>query len=137
MRFFPDHPLHRSFPNDRGYMTFGWGRRVCSGQGLAEQGTFLSVARFLWGFNIQKALHPATGKEIDVDINAYTNGLNMRPEPFDCRFEVRSQEIRETIEREGKQALQELEVYEGETEYRMSTFYQQEMWKERQMDEKD
>ena len=124
-RFFPDHPLNRPFPNDKGYMTFGWGRRVCSGQGLAEQGTFLSVARFLWGFNIQKALD-VQGGEIPVDINAYTNGLNMRPEPFGCRWTPRSQEIKETIEREGKVALQELSQYEGTTEYRMSTFYTKE-----------
>jgi hypothetical protein len=52
-------------------MTFGWGRRVCSGQGLAEQGTFLTVARILWGFNIQKALD-RNGKEVPVDIFAYT-----------------------------------------------------------------
>ena len=58
-----------------------------------------------------------------VDINAYTNGLNMRPEPFDCRWTPRSNEIKETIEKEGKMALQELSQYEGTTEYRMSTFY--------------
>jgi hypothetical protein len=53
-------------------MTFGWGRRVCSGQGLAEQGTFITIARLLWGFNIQKALGP-DGKEIPVDIFDYTS----------------------------------------------------------------
>lgn len=70
-RFFEGNPLHRPFPNDKGYMTFGWGRRVCSGQGLAEQGTFLTVARLLWAFNIQKALDQA-GNEIPVDIFDYT-----------------------------------------------------------------
>jgi cytochrome P450 len=52
-------------------MTFGWGRRVCAGQALAEQGTFISVARLLWAFNIQKAIDEA-GKEIPVDIFSYT-----------------------------------------------------------------
>lgn len=116
-------------------MTFGWGRRVCSGQGLAEQGTFLSVARSLWGFKIEKALD-TNGSEIPVDINAYTNGLNMRPELFDCRWTPRSEEIRKTIVREGRQALEELSQYEGETEYRMSTFYQQGLWQEKQNAEK-
>ncbi|KAK4943924.1 hypothetical protein LTR10_016640 [Elasticomyces elasticus] len=123
-RYFEDHPLHRPFPNEKGYMTFGWGRRVCSGQGLAEQGTFLSVARILWGFNIQKALDK-NGNEIPVDIFKYTNGLNMRPEPFECRITPRSSEIKETIEREGRQALEELSQYDGESKYRMSTFYLQ------------
>ncbi|KAK5046344.1 hypothetical protein LTR84_008488 [Exophiala bonariae] len=121
-RFFEGNPLHRPFPNDKGYMTFGWGRRVCSGQGLAEQGTFLTVARLLWAFNIQKALDQ-TGNEIPVDIFDYTNGLNMRPQPFECRFTPRSSEIKETIEREGRQALEELSQFEGESQYRLSTFY--------------
>jgi len=53
-------------------MTFGWGRRICSGQGLAEQGTFLTVARLLWAFKIEKAIDKTTGTEIPVDIFAYT-----------------------------------------------------------------
>ena len=52
-------------------MTFGWGRRVCAGQGLAEQGTLITVARLLWAFRIEKALDDA-GVEIPVDIFAYT-----------------------------------------------------------------
>lgn len=79
-RFSPNRYLkgdseNRPFPNERGYMTFGWGRRVCSGQGLAEQGTFITIARLLWAFNIQKALWP-DGKEIPVDIFDYTQVLS-------------------------------------------------------------
>ncbi|KAK3075832.1 hypothetical protein LTR53_000534 [Teratosphaeriaceae sp. CCFEE 6253] len=70
-RYLKDHLDYRPFPNEKGYMTFGWGRRVCSGQGLAEQGTFITVARLLWAFNIQKALNEK-GEEIPVDIFAYT-----------------------------------------------------------------
>ncbi|KZO99710.1 putative cytochrome P450 [Calocera viscosa TUFC12733] len=122
-RYLPGDRDARPFPNEKGYMTFGWGRRVCSGQGLAEQGTWITVARLLWGFNIRKALD-ARGKEVPVDIFDYTNGLNMRPRPFKCRIEPRSAAHRQTIEREGLQALEDLAVYEGETRYRMSTFYQ-------------
>ncbi|KAL4937875.1 hypothetical protein BDV06DRAFT_232277 [Aspergillus oleicola] len=123
-RFLPSHPDARPFPGERGYMTFGWGRRVCSGQGLAEQGTLITIARLLWGFRIEKALDER-GNEIPVDIFDYTNGLNMRPNPFECRITPRSEEIRKTIEREGLQALSDLAKYEGETKYRMSTYYQQ------------
>lgn len=75
-RFNPDRwikgsPDSRPFPGEKGYMTFGWGRRVCSGQGLAEQGTFITVARLLWGFNIEKALDEQ-GDEVDVDIFDFT-----------------------------------------------------------------
>lgn len=75
-RFNPDRWIKgslesRPFPCEKGYMTFGWGRRVCSGQGLAEQGTFITVARLLWGFNIEKALDEQ-GNEVDVDIFDFT-----------------------------------------------------------------
>ncbi|KAF2834780.1 putative cytochrome P450 [Patellaria atrata CBS 101060] len=121
-RFLEGSKDHRPFPAEKGYMTFGWGRRVCSGQALAEQGTYITIARILWGFNIRKA-RDKQGTEIPVDIFKYTNGLNMRPEPFKCQFVPRSEEIRETIEREGRAALDELQIYEGTTEYKMSDFY--------------
>jgi hypothetical protein len=47
----------------------------------------------------------------------------MRPQPFVCSITPRTQEIRNTIEREGREALSDLEQYRGETKYRMSTFY--------------
>ncbi|KAK3349143.1 cytochrome P450 [Lasiosphaeria hispida] len=130
-RFYPDrylegNELHRPFPGDKGYMTFGWGRRVCSGQALAEQGTWITVARLVWGFNIRKATDPQTGKEIGVDIFAYTNGLNMRPLPFKCEITPRSEEIRNSIVKEGEQALDDLKIHDGESKYRMSTYYQEE-----------
>lgn len=124
-RFLKHDPASRPFPNDRGYMTFGWGRRVCVGQALAEQGTWISVARMLWGFRFAHALDPHTRREVPVDIFDYTDGLNMRPNPFRARIEVRCDQIRDTIEREGNQALRDLAVYNGTTKYRMSTYYQQ------------
>jgi Cytochrome P450 len=44
------------YPNERGYNTFGWGRRQCPGQPLAEQGLFLSLTRLIWAFEIRPAL---------------------------------------------------------------------------------
>ncbi|ORY79768.1 putative cytochrome P450 [Leucosporidium creatinivorum] len=110
------------YPHRQGYSSFGFGRRVCSGQALAEQGLFITIARLLWAFDIKKALDE-DGKEIDVDINSYTNGLNMRPTEFPCRFIPRSAKVQETILREGAEALDELQVYEGETKYRASDFW--------------
>jgi len=46
----------------------------------------------------------------------------MRPNPFKCRITPRSEEIRQTMEREGKQALENLSIYNVETKYRMSTY---------------
>ncbi|KAJ4305914.1 hypothetical protein N0V90_001447 [Kalmusia sp. IMI 367209] len=70
-RYMKDDPAARPFPGERGYMTFGWGRRVCSGQALAEQGTWLTVARLVWGFRIAPALDQR-GEPIPVDIFDYT-----------------------------------------------------------------
>lgn len=73
-RFLEGDEDSRPFPGERGYMTFGWGRRVCSGQALAEQGTWVTVARLLWGFHIQKKKR-ADGSVVDVDIFNYTYDL--------------------------------------------------------------
>ncbi|KAF2867757.1 cytochrome P450 [Massariosphaeria phaeospora] len=123
-RFLKDDPDSRPFPGERGYMTFGWGRRICSGQALAEQGTWLTVARLVWGFKIQAALDES-GEPIPVDIFNYTNGLNWRPQPFKVSITPRSERIKQAIVREGEEALANLAPYEGETKYRMSTFYKQ------------
>jgi cytochrome P450 len=44
------------YPNERGHNAFGWGRRQCSGQPLAEQGLIMSVIKILWAFNIEPGL---------------------------------------------------------------------------------
>ena len=46
----------------------------------------------------------------------------MRPQPFRCRFIPRSDEIRQAVEREGRQALEDLSVYDGESE-RITEFF--------------
>lgn len=70
----------------------------------------------LMGYNTRQLL--------TVLFSPNSNGLNMRPRPFECSIVPRSQEIRQTIESEGKLARQDLEQYRGESKYRMSTFYQ-------------
>jgi hypothetical protein len=47
----------------------------------------------------------------------------MRPSVFKVSIKPRSEKIRQAIVREGEQALVDLAPYEGETKYRMSTFY--------------
>lgn len=48
----------------------------------------------------------------------------MRPEPFECKITARSDKIRETIDREGEEAEARLTVYDGETKYTLSQYYQ-------------
>lgn len=51
----------RPYPNAKGHNGFGFGRRQCSGQPLAEQGIFISIARLLWAYNIQPGLDKDVG----------------------------------------------------------------------------
>ncbi len=48
--------LQFDYPNARGHNAFGWGRRQCSGQPLAEASLAISVARLLWAFDIKPGL---------------------------------------------------------------------------------
>ncbi|KAH8801472.1 cytochrome P450 [Xylogone sp. PMI_703] len=113
-RFFEDHPLHRPYPIRQGYNTFGWGRRVCSGQPLAEQGLFAVLARMLWAFDLKPGLDE-NGKEVKLDIFAYSNTENMRALPFKARFLPRTPGIRELVIKEAEKAREELRIYDGES----------------------
>lgn len=44
--------LENPYPNSKGSNPFGWGRRQCSGQPLAEQGLLFSLGHLIWAFNI-------------------------------------------------------------------------------------
>lgn len=59
------------------------------------------------------------GQEEKVDIFAYGESENMRPEPFRARFIPRTQERREFILREADGAEEFLRQYEGDTKVRM------------------
>jgi cytochrome P450 len=48
--------LENPYPNSKGSNPFGYGRRQCSGQPLAEQGLYYSLARMAWAFDIKPAL---------------------------------------------------------------------------------
>ncbi|KAH7380391.1 cytochrome P450 [Phaeosphaeria sp. MPI-PUGE-AT-0046c] len=106
--------LEQPYPNQRGSNPFGWGRRQCSGQPLAEQGLYYSLGRLAWAFNIRPGLDE-NGKEIKLDIFAYTNTENMRPEPFKVRFTPRSPKIKDLVESEANVAREALRIYDCET----------------------
>lgn len=40
-------------PSKKGIFTFGWGRRLCSGQPLAEQGIWFTIVELLWSFRMR------------------------------------------------------------------------------------
>ncbi|KAH7013065.1 cytochrome P450 [Ilyonectria destructans] len=102
------------FPVKRGHSAFGWGRRQCSGQPLAEQGLFLTFARLLWSFDMKPALR-LDGTEEEMNILAFNESENMRAEPFRVRFIPKSEKRVHIIQSEAVVAREFLRQYDGET----------------------
>ncbi|KAL3447832.1 cytochrome P450 [Aspergillus insuetus] len=118
-RFLED---RRPFPNKKGHNAFGWGRRQCSGQPLAEQGLFLTFARLLWAFEMKPALDSTTGKEEKLDIFAFTESENIRPEPFGARFIPRTEAVPGIVVQAAATAREYLKDFDGETTAQMPSF---------------
>ena len=57
--------LERPYPNKQGHNAFGWGRRQCSGQPLAEQGLFMTIATLLWAFDMKPGLDENVGDPVE------------------------------------------------------------------------
>lgn len=58
-----------AYPNKRGSHAFGWGRRVCNGEPLAQQSLFFTIMGLLWAFNIRAGL--------DEQVSLETNGKSL------------------------------------------------------------
>ncbi|KAF2453855.1 cytochrome P450 [Lineolata rhizophorae] len=71
-------------PNLQNYSCFGFGRRICPGQNIAERSMFLLISRIAWSCTVRKT-KDGLGKEIDVPPYDYTAGFNVQPKwfPFD------------------------------------------------------
>lgn len=63
------------------------------------------------------------GKEIPVDIFAYTDGENMRPQPFRARFIPRNERVLKALEREAAEAKDRLRRWDGETKVNIKDFF--------------
>ncbi|KAF8897015.1 cytochrome P450 [Mucidula mucida] len=76
-------------------VAFGFGRRVCVGQDLAEDSIWLAIASMFAVFNIAKAVD-AQGRVIKPS-GEYTSGLLCHPIPFKCSIVPRSCEAEALI----------------------------------------
>jgi len=86
-------------PSKDGHSSFGWGRRICPGAGLAQNSLFIALAKLLWAYDILP-VREADGSVRTYDTFAYTDGFNVRPKPFECVIRVRSEAHRAVLERE-------------------------------------
>ncbi|KAK1846604.1 cytochrome p450 [Colletotrichum chrysophilum] len=107
---FLDEAQRRPNPSKRGIFTFGWGRRVCSGQPLAEQGVWFTMVELLWAFRMRSV--DDQGNDKKLDIFAFNNSPAPRPLPFNVEFTPRSEKIEEIIRQEASRAELELRKYD-------------------------
>lgn len=81
------------------HSSFGWGRRICPGAGLAQNSLFIAIARLLWTFEFLPATEP-DGSERQYDTFAYTQGFNIRPQSFPCEIRIRGEKHREVLNKD-------------------------------------
>ncbi|UKZ75803.1 hypothetical protein TrVFT333_003497 [Trichoderma virens FT-333] len=73
----PSWPTYREpltqFPNLQNFSAFGFGRRICPGQSIAERSLNIAVARIGWGCTVSKI------RDVEVPLYDYTTGFNVQP----------------------------------------------------------
>lgn len=73
--------------DDLKFFNFGFGRRVCVGQHVADNSLFINTAMMLWAFTIS----PDPSKAIDT--YACTDTANIHPQPFSLRMTPRIKDL--------------------------------------------
>jgi cytochrome P450 len=95
----PSWPTYREpltqFPNLQNFSAFGFGRRICPGQAIAERSLNIAVARVAWGCTVSRI------EGVEVPLYDYTAGLNVQPKKFHFDLEERGAHVmrllRETL----------------------------------------
>ncbi|KAK9379750.1 cytochrome protein [Kockiozyma suomiensis] len=88
-----------SHPSKEGHSSFGWGRRICPGAGIASNNLFVALAKLIWAFDFK----PIPGHKYDT--LDYTEGFNSRPNHFECIITPRSEHHKWVIEQEYEAAI--------------------------------
>jgi cytochrome P450 len=69
---------------DLRFCTFGFGRRICPGQHVANRSVFVNAALIFWAFRISE------DPKAPIDSFAFSDTVNQIAEPFRVLFEPRS-----------------------------------------------
>ena len=78
--------------NGKAMHTFGWGRRKCLGQTIADDELFVAGAGVCWGFDLGKKTCPVTGEVIEWDNQVTNSNVILEPKPWPMSVKVRSEE---------------------------------------------
>jgi len=81
-------------PIDRGL--FGYGRRICPGIHLADVSVWINVVKAIAGIEVIPAVDD--NGEIKLPIPDTTDGIIVRPIPFDCIVKPRSEHLLQVLE---------------------------------------
>ncbi|KAI1613250.1 cytochrome P450 [Exophiala viscosa] len=88
-------PLNK-FPNLQNFSCFGFGRRICPGQNIAERSMNILTARIAWALDLQRKVD-AEGKVLPIPEYDYIAGFNVQPRHFDFEIVARSPERAEAV----------------------------------------
>lgn len=110
----PSYPTYREplseYPTIKGYHGFGFGRRVCPGQELAEAELLVACAALASSFRLEKK-RLANGQYVPIDDYDFTSTLITIARPFEMEFIVRSEKHAERI----LNRFQQVELEEANT----------------------
>ncbi|KAL1857874.1 hypothetical protein Plec18170_003098 [Paecilomyces lecythidis] len=90
------------YPNLQNFTCFGFGRRICPGQNIAERSLNILTARIAWACTMSRK-RDASGNELPLPLYDYTKGFNTQPEHFEFDLVARSRERYEVV----KESLRE------------------------------
>jgi len=84
-----DTPYGSSDAREEGHVSYGFGRRKCVGQHVADDSLFINMAVLLWATKIERK-RDASGQLIPLDVDGFVDhGLIVRPAPFECEISPR------------------------------------------------
>jgi len=95
-RFIKDGGLIGTKYSERGHHAFGFGRRVCPGQHIAERSLFIVYSRILWAFNVTPA-YDENGKQYPLDVDAFSEGFSSHPRAFKCNITPRDASVKDIV----------------------------------------
>ena len=96
----PSYPTYREplseYPTIKGYHGFGFGRRICPGQEVAEAELLVACAALASAFRLEKKRLP-NGQYVSINDYDFTSTLITTARPFEMEFIVRSEKHAERI----------------------------------------
>jgi hypothetical protein len=72
------------------------GKATGPGQHIADRSLFIVFTRIMWAFDVRKA-RDAAGKEIPVDVHAFSEGFSSHPLAFETEIKPRGEYVKDVV----------------------------------------